>query len=200
MSRLTGIVAVVALIAGVAADADAHYTVIGGKLVYHSLSCEELLKGVKNPDTNPSASKCTVTGTLVETLCQNPANHDVRPGQAATQVTFFGFEPLSSDDFDKTKGTGSVSVLVTDDPLLGLTDDACVNPNWHLIKALVREADVRFDNYTCGRDDVCGSADDVLASISAFRCTLPAWVDFDTVPPAEGIDFDCSVVSTTHVK
>jgi hypothetical protein len=180
---------------------EAHYIVVSGRLLYHSLSCEEVLKGVKNPDTNPSQVTCTVTGTVVETLCQNPANQDVAPGKAATQITFIASEPLSSEDFNKKKGEGSVRILISDEATLGVTSaDGCVNPNWNIIKALVRSADVRLDAYTCGQNGICGDADDILASITTLQCTLPASVDFNTVVPEEGIGYNCPIVSFTHVK
>jgi hypothetical protein len=208
MSRRVGIVALVtvALIAVAAVDADAHYTYVSGKLVYHSLTCEEVLKGVKNPDTNPSRVDCIVTSTLVETLCVNPNFHDVQPGESATQVTVFGSELLSSENFDKKKGTATATVLIPLADDLGLTNEVCVNPNWHLIKAIIRSATVHLDAYACGPDQTCNTTDDVLASTTTLQCFLPAGVDFDDFgensQPLNPIEFDCppGLASTTHVK
>jgi hypothetical protein len=178
-----------------------------------------VLKGVKNPDTNASRVDCIVESAEVATLCSNPQNHDVNPGESATQVTGIGTTQLTSNTFDKKKGLATALVVIPLDNDLGLTSadpGVCVNPNWNLEKAVIRSAVVTFKAYTCGPDQTCQTpddlvSDDVLASVTTLQCFLPADVGFDdfdddshpdlTIHP-EGIEFSCppELISTTHVK
>ena len=203
-----GLLSIVVL-ATLGVEAQAHYTYVKGKLVYHSLECEEVLKGVKNPDTNPSRVDCIVVSNVVETLCSNPAGNDVDPGNSATQVTVGGTTQLTSNNFNKQKGLATALVVIPLADDLGLTSatpGVCVNPNWNLEKAVIRSATATLNAYTCGPDQECQTADDVLASITTLQCSLSDEVGFDDFDensqPINPILFSCpdELVSTTHVK
>ena len=74
---------------------------------------------IRNPEQWPARLTCEVEVTRVETLCRNPAGHDV-PGEAATQVVFFAEDDIDgadllSDKSKKKKNTADLCVTVNDD-------------------------------------------------------------------------------------
>lgn len=202
---------VVALIAVAAARADAgSWTIVNGKLVYRSVDCEALLKGTGNPNPNdPSLLTCTLTDLTVDTVCENPTNHQITPGQAALQVARF-VGSTTDNNFvlqGKGKAVGTIPQLVptcsgTPQPgdacLLGLGDDVCVNPNWHLVNVLVRSATLQVDTQTCNdsnSDQVFGCQTDFSpADTQTYECTLTTQYGFgkkQTFPPPSGTPYDC---------
>jgi hypothetical protein len=176
-----------------ATSAEAHYIYVSGRLLYHSLVCSEDLKGVANPDTNPALTECIAEVAVVETLCENPTNHQISPGRSATQVVLVGEDQLDQSNITG-KGKARVEVLIEDDSLLN--PEFCVNPNWNPIVALARDVTIRLNNYEC-KDDAC--TDTVLATTAVLHCVLPPQYTVQNLP-VQGTPYQCTQVSSTHVK
>lgn len=220
---------VMALVVVAAAQAEAHYQPKDGKLVWHSVNCVEDLTGVRNPATNPAIVRCTVIVTKADTLCLNPTYHDPSPGESVTQtIPVVGEDQVTSGDITgKGKATVTVEDVVPNCPVcdptdpsfttcvdaiegsacvLGLTNAQCVSANWHIIDALVREATVVLETFACvdaNKDGECTTDPNeftLKASSLTTDCVLPASVDFSTVPPPEGIPYDCTTPSVLHLK
>lgn len=174
--------------------AEAHYIVVGGQLKYHSLLCGLDLRGVQNPDRNPATSVCFVLAQEVELLCENPTEHNTAPGKAGIRTILVGADQVDQSDITG-KGTAHVDVLVDTDDLL--SPEFCVNPNWHPVLVLVRQADVEIKTYEC-LDAACTQLGD-LASTTRFACVLP---DAFTLanPPSPGEPYVCTEASATHVR
>lgn len=223
MFRRIGIVALAAMayIALAAVDdTDAHWTIKDGKLVYHSLDCESVIK-----DWDPTLvgqGVCSTTATATEIRCYNPN------GQYNDQGTSFNpipFEPVSGPvqlDTIKKKGKSTQAAghlrleVLTDDEVssLGLTwaQAGCPNSNW-TVRALLREADLLVDVYQCNVSDGNGGWDCsnvpldpsnpdpnsyTYAYTALFACTLPAEFTFEN-PPGDGDEMNCNYVTDTHV-
>lgn len=186
----------VGLLSMLGAEAEAHYLIsTSGKLYWHSLRCDNFLKGVQNPATNPAAVVCTVTGQEIEILCQNPQNHNVNPGNAGTQ-TFTGSDQIDQGDITG-KGKATVSVIIDTDSQL-LNPEFCVNPNWNPIIALVRRASVDLKTFEC-IDASCAQLGD-LASTTLLDCVLPAMFNFDNPPVPDVTEYSCTEISRVHVN
>lgn len=180
--------------------ADAHYIYVSGRLVYHSLGCEWALKGVPNTLSKPAVTECRSVITLVDTLCENPQNRSVVPGQAATQTVLVGQEPFTEGNLTG-KGKATVSVSIADDAVLAALQDVpgvCVNPNWHLVAALVREVTVDLSVYEC-TNEACSTNTGVLASTATLDCSLPEGFSI-LLPPPDGTEYECTTISSVHVK
>jgi hypothetical protein len=187
-----------------ASRADAHLagTVTIGGYVRHvsSLACGITVKGVPNPDTNPSALICTATITLVEFLCENPTNHQVSPGSSARRIVVVGTDDFSADDIEKKKGTGTAEAHIETD--LIVTNEDCVNPNWHVLPdtIIVQTLQAQFDTVECA-DDACSSF--VVAYRELRDCALPGKFGYgkkeDGAPP-ENTEYNCSLISSDHLK
>ena len=175
---------------------EAHYLrVSAGYTIWHSTKCDLVLKAVPNPDANPAQFECLVTVTLVDTLCQNPTNHNVNPGQAATQTSIVSTEQITPSDItDKKKGIASVDAVIPDGPLLN--NEFCVNPNWNIVDVLIREATVQYNVWQCV-DTSCVSR--VLHTSSEFECTLPAQFNFSN-PPLLETPYQCTENFSVHSK
>ena len=204
MLKKVALVAVFAmsLVAILGGDAEAHLagtTKIGGYLVHiASLGCGIFVGGVPNPDTNPSALKCTVVTELVEFLCENPASNQVSPGKSARRTVVVGTAPLSEAPLVKQKGTGTAEVHLD----IPVTNEDCVNPNWHVIpeSIVVPEALALYETLECSTFE-CVSG--VVAYSELRRCVLPAGfgVDPGEVFPLVDTPYDCSeVISREHLK
>jgi hypothetical protein len=175
--------------------AEAHYIVVSGALKWHSLDCGLDLKGVANPATNPAASRCTVTASLIEVLCENPANQEVAPGKSAIrEVTLVGSEQIDQADITG-RGKAHVDVHVPTDALLD--PEFCVNPNWHPVLALVRQAQVQIDTFEC-LDAECTQLGE-RASTADFSCVLPPEFTLQD-PPAPGDLYACGEVTSAHLR
>lgn len=180
-----------------AVNASAHYTIVAGKLFYHSLQCDAVLKSVPNPDAHPGEVECAASTSLIEVLCQNPAGSDVLPGQSATQVVIVGEDQIDQDDItDKKKGKANVSVVLPDDSLL--KPEFCVNPNWDPIDVIVRATSATFKAYKCEGPDEDPCSEKILTSTLETNCVLPAGYDFDNLPPL-GTPYECSEPVIVHV-
>ena len=202
MTKKVGIVALAAaaLIAMAAIEADAHMTIVGGKPVYHSFACEATVKSLPNPATHLTRVECEATITSVDVLCRNNGGN-IAPGHVPTNIVVGGGAPVTPGDItDKKKGIGFVEIpdVVPNCPanpppdhecLLGVTNvDACPNENWELIDLIVRETTVVFRVKACS-DEACNGF--TLTSRANYSCVLDPAVDFSTVPPSDGIPYDC---------
>jgi hypothetical protein len=186
--------------------AEAHYIQIGGRLIYHSAQCGVDLKGVANPTTQPAKTECELTVSFLDVLCRNNGG-ELAPGQIPRIIILTGEENVAPGDVtDKKKGIATVNITVVpacgadpapDDPCLaGVTSaDACPNENWDLVAVIVREARMVERAFKC-TDETCTTS--ILASESQRDCVLPAAVNFDTVPPPEGIPYTCTLLSNEH--
>jgi hypothetical protein len=200
MSKTIGIVAFVAmaLIAKTAVDADAHWTIVGGKLTYHaSIDCEGVWKNVKNlSETNPAEGKCSLVGEVVEIECKSPTQKIVR-GTASHPIVFPEVSgPIDQTIDEKTKGRGHLFVeAIEDDVTLGLTSDDVCNNLWTLTRALLRKSEMTLDIYV---PDTNG----ILVSTAVFTCVLPAQYNFNNPPPVGppgvGLSIGCDLESFTH--
>jgi hypothetical protein len=214
MSRRIGIVALVvmALIAVAAVEADAHWTIVSGKLVYHSLDCQSIIK-----DWDPSlegVGVCNTTATTTELRCYNPSGFYNDQGTSFNPIVFPPVEGSVEPDKVTKKGKSSqaaghltATVLENADvPSLGLSWDeaGCPNSNW-TVRAILRQAILVVDVYQCV---VAGSGcspldtnttDETKTYTATYTCTLPAEFTFDN-PPTAGTDMTCTTVSSTHVE
>jgi hypothetical protein len=197
MSRTIGIVAFVAmaLVAMAAVDADAHWTIVSGKLVYHSIDCDSVWKNVKNlSETNPAEGICSIVGVTVETECESPT-HKIVKGTASHPIVFAPVSaPVEQTDAEKQKGRGHVNVPVIEDHVtLGIDSDQVCNNNWTLRRAILREAVTTVDIYV--PDVASGNK----VSTAEFTCTLPANFNFNN-PPAPPLEVSCELDSFTHLQ
>lgn len=182
-------------------SASAHYTIIAGKMVYHSLQCDAVLKSVPNPDAHPGELECVASTALIEVLCENPTNHQVAPGQSATQVVLVGEKQIDQSDItDKVRGKANVSVVLPDDSLL--KPEFCVNSNWNPIDVIVRATSATLKAYKCEGPDADPCSEKILTSTLEMNCALPAGYGFDNYPlnlPPPGTPYECSQPVIVHV-
>lgn len=186
----------ISLAAILGTEAKAHYVPTLSGWGWHSVQCNVDLKGVPNPSTKPAVVECVVSTALVEILCQNPAGHDVQPGQPAIQMTLIAQHQIEDKNItDKKKGKAHVEVLVPDDSLL--KSEFCVNPNWIPIDVLIREMTAQINTYECVGP--AGAPCSVLrrASIVQAECALPAEFNFGNLPPV-GTPYECTDKVTVH--
>ena len=136
--------------------ADAHYIVISGRLLYHSVTCDELLKNVQNLAKNPALVTCQGLGTVVETECavrSGTSSEDRRPIPSPSSAT----APVTQTLAEKNKGRGHATILLTEEDDLGIThEDSGCNNNWTLHRAILREAIVTYNTYDCTVDGFAG--------------------------------------------
>jgi hypothetical protein len=159
---------------------------------YGSIDGCAAIGSVPNPDNHPAQLSCEFEITEVATLCQNPQNHDVNPGKAATKVFFTGKHQLEQSDMvTKTKGKANACVKVDEmadgSPLLD--DGLCVNPNWHLLGALTTQFQAICRTEQCTGTDNPNTTDvneacntTVVKDTQRCQCTLPAEFSVDNPP------------------
>jgi hypothetical protein len=194
MSKTVGIVALVtmALIGMVAVEADAHWTIVSGRLAYHSIDCEAVWKNVKNlSETNPAEGVCSLVGNVVEVECANPTGKIVR-GTASHPIVFAPVSGAIGQTLDdKKKGRGQLNVIAIEDEVtLGLNSDDVCNNNWDLTRAILRESVMTVDIFV---PDLQGT----LVSTAVFTCPLPEEFNLDN-PPTPGLEVSCNLESFTH--
>jgi len=147
--------------------------------------CATITK-VPNPETHPAILRCNVALTRIETLCENPQNKSVSPGEAATQVMLFDtIDP--SDLLEKEKGKANICVGVNEVEDLG-AEVLCVNGNWNPVAALTTEFRATCTTEKCtGEDDPNTPEDDtceqtVVKDTQVCACTLPAQYSLENYP------------------
>lgn len=189
---------VVGMLALCSMSAQAHYLVTStGKLVYHSIGCETVLKSVPNPTAKPGLVECVASTAAIELLCRNPANNSVNPGRSAIQAVLVASERILESDIDKKeKGRAIVDVVIGDEALLN--PKYCVNPNWIPEQVLIRTVSVRINAYACTGDSLDPCSTRVLASHLEKTCILPTEYDFDN-PPISGVtEYQCTEPVIVH--
>jgi len=166
---------------------------------YGSIDGCATITQVRNPDQHPAQLRCEVKVTEVESLCENPANHNVLPGEAATQVVFiaeneFDQSDLNSKDQKKKKNRADLCVTIDDDdcsidPVTGepnspLCDpEFCVNPNWHPIDVLTTAFLATCTTEQCtGDDPEDPCAETTVRDTQVCECSLPAGYGVDDKP------------------
>jgi hypothetical protein len=184
------------------ATAEAGWTYVrppGTWWYYGSIDGCALVSQVRNPEQFPAQFSCEVEVTEVQTLCENPENHKVSPGEAATQVVFVGTNQIDDDDLlnskdQKNKGKASLCVSIEDndcsiDPVTGeprspLCDPQyCVNPNWHPLDVLTTAFRAKCTTEQCTGDDPDNPCDEtVLWDTQVCECRLPAGYSVESKP------------------
>jgi hypothetical protein len=188
------------LVAALGPEASAHLAGTIKGIHYSSILCIDEVSGVPGTalgedPSRPAFVRCTVLGTRVEILCQNPAGHDVQPGEAATQVTVAAESQIEDENIiNKKKGVALKEVTVGDEPFLD--PQFCVNPNWIPIEVLVTDARVTVDVLQC-TDSTCSTI--VTTSTEVQDCTIPAGFSIENLPPV-GTAYECAPVSKQHLK
>lgn len=101
-----------------------------------SLYCDALLKGVGNPDVNPTSVDCILENITMQVLC---ANHGDQDGGEGRVFTFDGTTTetvLINWDSFTSNGQAVADVYFSDcsfyNKVKDLTD-VCINPNWYII-------------------------------------------------------------------
>jgi hypothetical protein len=217
-----GIMALVAMAlnALVAVDAEAHWTIVSGQLVYHSLDCQSVIK-----DWDPALAGqgvCRVTATAREIRCYNPQGKYNAMGTAFNPYPFKAVAGAVQQDTVTKNGKSQQAAghlkleVVSNDELLSLgltwSDVGCPNSKWN-VRAVLRSADLTVDVYQCKSYDpttgapTCLPLDPAIPDLSAyeydytatFRCTLDSSYSFDNYPPPPGTSMNCSKVSSQHV-
>lgn len=188
-------------------DAEAHLagTVLIGGYLRHvaSLACGITVKGVPNPDTNPSALTCTATITEVEFLCENPTSHQVNPGQSARRTVVVSTAEFNDDNIDKKKGVGTAEAHI--DTGFVVTNEDCVNPNWHVVpdSVIVQQVQVQYDTVECTGSDPTPCSSSVLAYREVKDCALQSGFGYDkgeSGAPPENTEYTCNLLSRDHVR
>lgn len=183
------------VLATLGAKAEAHYIMIGGKLVWHSLNCGTVFKEVTDPGTHPALVVCNVTAQQVELLCKNPHNRNATfhsPGVQHFTVT----RQINQDDITGP-GKASVNALINTDQQL-LNPRFCENASEIPTAALVRSASVEIKAFEC--DDAHCKQQGDLASTASLNCKLPSTYNFDNMPKSGITEYQCETVSIRHVK
>jgi hypothetical protein len=197
----------VSLLARLGSEAEAHLagTVIVGGYVRHVSSLEGgiTVKGVPNPDTNPSALVFTATITRVRFQCENPANNQVAPGQSADRTVIAGIAPFDEGNINKKKGTGTAAVHLDTDFVV--TNEDCVNPNWFVVpeSIFVEELSAKFETVECTGPDSDPCSSTVLAYEELRDCVLSGNYGYgkkENGTPPPGTLYDCLLTSQEHVK
>jgi len=201
---------VMGLVAMVAAAADAHYIIVSGQLLYHSLDCQSVLQEVLNPNLYPAEGTCSVEGTVVEIECASPNGQIVR-GTASHRIVITPVSDPLQDPAEVTKkkakgkGAGRLTVEVLTDaqaPTLGLTppaDGGVCNNAWTLTRALLRQATLQIDVYVCSINSTdCTPTE--LVSTAVYSCILPAAYTLDDVPLPSGTTMQCTLESFQHLN
>jgi len=173
-------------------DQTGKYCFLGGTWVKVAPieACYEVAR-VPNPDQHPAELRCSVQFT-VDSLCLNPQNQDVQPGQAAT----LGGEldaPIESADFDKKTGIATVCLppveddCTADDPNSPsiLCDPAkiCPNRNWEALCSLPTEILAVCTTNEC-KDETCSSS--VVRNTYVCSCTIEGSCADPNNPPVPG--------------
>ena len=204
---ITAGVVCASVVAMLPSDAEAHLagTVkIGGYLQHvSSLLCGVAVKGVPNPDTNPSELVCTTTITLVEFLCENPTSHQINPGSAAVRTVVVGTAEFSEANIDKKKGTGTAEAHINTDFVV--TNEDCVNDNWNVLPdtIIVKEVEVQFETAECTGAEPTPCSSFVVAWREVRACLLPNNFGYGKKQqgePPEGTEYDCTLLSQEHLR
>lgn len=191
----------VSLVAGLGSDAEGHlagYQTINGYLRHvASFDCGIKIKGVSNLTQHPALFECNAIVTRIEILCENPTNHNVAPGESATQATFNVSGLVNQENItDKKKGRAEKSVRIDDSAQL-LRPEFCVNPNWRPIQVLSTNVTVRYSTYECF-EETCTLGPPQLAYYEDQECVLPGF-DRNGNPPPAGTLYTCTVLGSQHV-
>jgi len=163
---------------------------------YGSIDGCAIIGSVPSPTQHPARLYCEVTVTKVESLCSNPATHEVSPGEAATQVVFSSANPINDNDLltGKNKGKAALCVEITSADADCTTDsgnllcnrDYCVNPNWHILRVVTTEFRADCQTQACtGTLDTSGNCiggDWVQKDKQSCECTFPAGYSIDNLP------------------
>jgi len=101
-----------------------------------SLYCDALLKGVGNPDVNPTSVDCILANTQMRVMCANNGDNDGGVGRVFTlEGTTYQTIDINWDNFT-SKGQAVADVYFSDcsfyDTVKDVTD-VCINPNWYII-------------------------------------------------------------------
>jgi len=200
---------VMGLVAMVAAAADAHYIIVSGQLVYHSLDCQSVLQEVLNPKLYPADGTCSVEGTVVEIECASPNGQIVR-GTASHRIVITPVNRPVQDEVTKKgkgKGAGRLTVEVLTDaqaPTLGLTppaDGGVCNNAWTLTRALLRQATLQIDVDGCQIiNDIIDCTSQGPVSTAVYNCRLPDTFTLDNVPLSPGTTMECTMESFQHLN
>jgi hypothetical protein len=166
---------------------------------YGSIDACATIQQVRNPDQFPAQLYCSIEVTKVESLCYNPNNHNVVPGEAATQVVFSAGNGIGWDDLvdksQKTKNTAALCAKVTSAdadcelyPGSELCNPAyCVNKNWKIKKVLTSEFTATCQTQVCSGtiDSNTGACTGNWATKDTQRCecTLPPPYSIENPPP-----------------
>jgi hypothetical protein len=207
ISVITAGVVCASVVAMLPSDVEAHLagTVsIGGYLRHvSSLACGIAVKGVPNPDTNPSELVCTATITLVEFLCENPTNHQTSPGTSGRRTVIVGTTEFNAANIDKKKGTGTAEAHLETDFVV--TNEDCVNPNWNVLPdtIIVKEVGVQFETAECTGAEPTPCSSFVVAYREVRACLLPNNFGYGKKQqgaPPEGTEYDCTLLSQEHLR
>jgi hypothetical protein len=208
--KYAAIVAIVAisLISAFSNKAMAHlqgYVNIGGTLTHvASVSCEQVLRKVRNLIQHPAVFTCEITTKEFFVICNNPANHNVSPGAAATQEVVLDADAMveqDNSDIDKEKGRG-IAIAHIDTGELE-QPQYCVNHNWIPLYAVVTNMDAVIQVWECVGDDPdpCDTTIDPSALNLTYttkqKCTFPSGVPL--VPNPVGTEYDCTITDEEHV-
>ena len=206
---MIGLVAI-ALLVTWGTPSDAHGPLYaGGVLIHRSADCSVNYRSVPNPLAIPQQSRCELTVTSMDVLCQNNGGN-IAPGHVPRAVAVGGQTPITENLVNKKKGTATVITTVipacltdppaaTDPCLAGVTNvEACPSAQWDLIAVLVREATMKQTGFRCS-DDTCTGPLIPTSSGKSSVCFLPR-VDFFTVVPPAGIPYDCTPISSQHIN
>ena len=206
---IIGLVAI-ALLVTWGTPSDAHGPIYaGGVLIHRSADCIVNYRSVPNPSSIPQQSRCELTVTSMDVLCQNHGGN-IAPGHVPRSVQVGGQTPITQNLVNKKKGTATVTTTVipacddnpplpNDECLAGVTNiEACPSAEWDLIAVLVREATMKQTGFRCSDDECQGPL--IPTSIGEEFCVLPPEVDFFTPVPPEGIPYDCTPISSQHIN
>jgi hypothetical protein len=186
-----------------------YYNPLTGKLYWKSVECAWNLSVVPQPSTHPAFTQCDVTVQSVLVFCLNPNNHNVSPGEAATQDALFsGTAPLTDGNIVKKGGAHTTVEVPVDLSEFTLTSQYCVNPNWQPVQAVANDIVADMKTYKClvdldatgrcpypdGADTTLPNPNAVLCSGAVLQCSLPPKTRF----PVEGTQYQCTEVSVAN--
>lgn len=165
---------------------------------YGSVDGCAAIGSVPNPDKKPAILKCEIDLKRIETLCENPQNKDVRPGEAATKVVVFNtIDPEDLLDSKGQKYRGQAELCVGFDEVTSLPADIlCVNRNWHPIGALTTEFTATCKTEQCtGEDDLStpnvNEACNITVPKDTQRCECSLPYGSVESPPSPRTPYSC---------
>ena len=175
------------------------YVNIGGTLKHvASVSCEQVLRKVRNLIQHPAVFTCEITTKEFFVICNNPADHNVSPGAAATQEVVLDADAMveqDNSDIDKEKGRG-IAIAHIDTGELE-QPQYCVSHNWIPQYAVVTDMDAVIQVWECVGDDLAPCGELNLTYTTTQECTFPSGVPL--VPNPVGTEYDCTITDEEHV-